>query len=155
MESKDLSIAIKCDNSPESHWMSFASWYSLKKKIPRCSIFIELDRKSSFFGWANRFGVKILKETNCFLKINPTVVAIRDFDGNFDIVSSKSDIQKTFVDYKDGCGEFNLENYKNKFDAPFYNAVKRYGNQNLTVNEMAVLKLWEKCYNIFLCVGGL
>jgi len=146
------SITIKCEPIAEHHWMAFASWYSIKKKIPKCSVFIELDNRKNLFNWTSKLGVKILKKSNSEIKIEPSVVAVRDFEGDFEIVSSKSDFQKTFVDYKFGCGKFDLKNHKK---CPFYKAKKIFSQQDMTVNEVAVLRFWEDCYKVFFMVGGL
>lgn len=155
MQFKDLSITIKCEPRIDHHWMAFASWYSIKKRISNCSIFIETDNKKNFFNWTSKLGVKIFKKTNSEIKIDPNVIAVREFEGDFEIVSSKSDVQKTFVDYKFGCGKFDFENEKQRAKCPFYNSMKVFSKDKMTVNEVAVLRTWEQCYGVFFMVGGL
>jgi hypothetical protein len=150
---EQLSISIKCNSNFCHDWMAFASWYSINKKIPNCSIYLQLNLDKPIFRWANRVGVKISKKAIGNFVIDPTVMAVRDFDGCFDIVSSKSDIQKVFVDYKDGCGNFNLSKWIHTNDVPFYKAIMKFGTYNLTVNEIAILNIWEKCHHIYQVTG--
>lgn len=153
MDPKGLNIAIKCDCNPCHEWMAFASWYSIKKKIPDCNVVLELNITKPLFKWANRLGVKILKKSTAFL-IEPTVMAARDFYGNMHISSSKSTEQTTFVNYKDGCGNFVVDEWINNSKVPFFRAIRRFGNGSLTVNEMAILTIWEQCHHVYLSAGG-
>jgi hypothetical protein len=134
--------------------MAFASWYSLRKRLPDWEVVLELNLDKPLFQWASRLGVKISKQAGSEIKIGPTVVAVRDFEGNFDIASSKSSIQSMLVDYSEGCGNFVLKEWIDRSDIPFYRALKRFGTSRLTVNEMAVLNLWEQCNNVYLHAGG-
>lgn len=153
MEQSDLSIAIKCECNPCHDWMAFASWYSIKKRLPDSPVFLELRLDKPIFRWANRFGIKILRKTSCTLTIDSSVMAVRDFNGSFEIASSKSDDQSTFVNYRDGCGNFNLSEWINKEQDPFYRALLRFGTYNLTVNEMAILTFWEQCHHVYQSAG--
>lgn len=150
----DLSIAIQCECNPCCDWMAFASWYSIKKMIPECVVSIETSLKLPIFKWANKFGVKILKSSGAEFKIPATVMAVRDFSGDFRISSSKSNDQTAFVDYKDGCGNFVVDEWINTSKVPFDHAFRRFGAyNNLTVNEMAVLNFWEKCHLLYQSAG--
>lgn len=146
-------IIILCDCIPLHDWMSFASWYSIKKKLPEYEVILEISSKCQFFAWARRLGVRISNSEEG-RKIPCTVFAIRDFDGDFTIVSSKSANQKTFVNCVEGCGNFVVDEWINKTMAPFNQALKRFGTGSLTVNEMGILSLWEQCHSVYLYAGG-
>lgn len=162
MNEKDLAIIIECDVTKCHHWMAFASWYSIQKKISNAQVCLLLNKLNykGLFGWASRCGVKIFKgrintDKPIVKAIQPSVMAIRDFTGNLDIVSSKSDVLSTFVDYKFGCGTFILDNWANKSDVPFENALKRFSTFDLNANELAILNLWEQCSISYRALGGL
>jgi len=150
---KDLSnITIVCECLPCHDWMAFASWYSLSKRLPDSKISIEC-RHCHLFGWARRLGVAIVLSGTGF-KIPPTVMAVRDFDGDVSISSSKGETQTCFVDYSQGCGNFVVDDWINNSKVPFFSALKRFGTGSLTVNEMAILNVWEQCHNLYLHAGG-
>lgn len=150
---EQFSISIKCECNFCNDWMAFASWYSISKRIPGCVVTLQLNLNKPIFRWANRVGVRTSKKVLGSFVIEPTVIAVRDFDGCLDIVSSKSDIQKTFVDYKEGCGNFNLLKWIDTEKVPFNKAIMRFGTYDLTVNEMAVLNVWEKCHHVYQVAG--
>lgn len=87
-------------------------------------------------------------------RIQPTVMAVRDFEGEDLISPSKSDVQTCLVDYSGGCGNFVVYEWINNSKVPFFNAVRRFGTGSLTVNEMAILNVWEQCHNLYLHAGG-
>ena len=150
------SIAIVCECIPCHDWMSFVSWYSLRKRLPDCPVEIETRITHQIFAWAPRVGVRIVRKSEASLRIPPTVVAVRDFEGDASISSSKSKDQTYFVDYSSGCGDFVVDKWINTTDVPFYRALKRFGSyKELTVNEVAVLELWEKCHHVYRTMGGL
>lgn len=148
------SVAIRCECLPCYDWMAFASWYSFRKWLPDCSVHIELNLDKPLFRWANRLGVKITKEADTQISIPATVMILREFTGDTNIVSSKSDTQASFVDYSYGCGNFVVDKWINSTSVPFFRALKRFGTGNLTVNEMAILSAWERCGQIYQSVGG-
>lgn len=134
--------------------MTFASWYSLRKWLPDCAVFIETNLDRPLFKWANRLGVKVFKEARAQLQISPSVMILREFTGDIVPASSKSDIQSAFIDYSYGCGNFVVDKWINSTGVPFYRALKRFGTGSLTVNEMAILSMWERCGQIYQSVGG-
>ena len=88
------------------------------------------------------------------MEILPTTMMLREFTGNTEPASSKSDIQSSFIDYSDGCGNFILDKWINNNQVPFRRALRRFGTPNLTVNEVAILNFWERCGGIYKSVGG-
>ena len=141
---------------PAHDWMAFASWYSINKRLPDCTVEIECRLTVPIFGWARRVDVRISRESDDLFKVGPTVMALRDFDGDLTVSSSKEDTQTTFVDYSEGCGDFVVDNWINRTDVPFVGALKRFGSKNkLTVNEFAILDFWEKCHHVYRSIGGL
>lgn len=159
MEEKDLSIIIECDSNFCDSWMCFASWYSIQKKLPNSDVFIVVSN-SYLFDWANKAKVCFLRNKSKISKnivkiIKPSVIAVRDFDGNFDIVSSKTNISSTFVDYRYGCGSFELYKWANSKKPPFENALKKFSTFDLTINENAILNIWEQACPLYKqLVGG-
>lgn len=152
----NFTISIVCECNPFHDWMAFASWYSFKKFLPDCIVVLETKLSSPLFCWANRVGVKIVRNSSSKIKFKPTTIAVRDFVGDFDISSSKSEKQSCFVDYSDGCGNFIIKKWENNTQPPFYKALIRFGRHNkLTVNEFAILEFWEKCDQIYRTIGGL
>jgi hypothetical protein len=81
-------------------------------------------------------------------------MAVRDFEEDESISPSKGEVQTCLVDYSCGCGNFVVADWINNSKVPFLNAVKRFGNGSLTVNEMAILNVWEQCHNLYLHAGG-
>jgi hypothetical protein len=159
MEDKDLSIIIECDSNFCDSWMCFASWYSLQKQLPSADIFISVSN-SFLFDWANKARVRFLRKktkvkNNVIKNIKPSVVAVREFNGNLDVVSSKTNISSVFVDYRYGCGSFELYKWANTKKPPFENALKRFSTYDLTINEYAVLNIWEQACPLYKqLVGG-
>lgn len=154
MEDK-FSISITCECVPAHDWMAFSSWYSFKKFLPDCIVSLETKLTLPMFGWANRAGVRIVRQSKADVKFSPFIMSIRDFNGDMSICSSKSQDQHCFVDYSGGCGDFVVEQWINRKEVPFYKALRRFGSyQNLTVNEVAILEFWEKCHQIYRVMGG-
>lgn len=135
--------------------MSFASWYSIRKRLPDCSVTLEVKLSQPMFGWANRAGIRIARKSEAEFKIDPTVMAVRDFKGDLSISSAKSNIQTCFVDYSSDCGNFVVDEWIHKVEVPFQKAFRRFGSyRDLTVNEVAVLEFWEKCHQAYRIMGG-
>jgi len=154
MKDSDLKITICCDCNFCHEWMAFASYYSIKKYLPDCEVSLQVNLNKPIFRWANRLGVKIFKNNSFPFKINPTIMAVRDFYGDLTISPAKSSTQTTFVDYSEGCGNFVVNNWINTSKVPFFKALRRFGNEKLTVNEVAILTIWEKCHYVYLSAGG-
>ena len=93
--------------------------------------------------------LKIVVKKNIFgkdFKIVPLkahVLAVREV-GNLGPSDVHKDEETTFVDYDSGCGTFDYRKWIDRSDAPLRQAVKRFGDTNLSVNEMRVLKEWER-----------
>ena len=161
----NLKFTISCEYIPHHSWMSFASWYSLSKFFPDAEVSISIKRSiptRDLFHWTDKCKVKrifhsnIIKEDseinfNKEIVLSPSIMAVRDYDENFiGPNSSKSETQSTFIDYSEGCGRFVLSRWINKYETktPFLGATRQFGTDNLTVNEVAVLRLWEKMYSL-------
>jgi hypothetical protein len=142
-------------------WMSFASWYTLQKHFPDAEIIIAIERslpRRDFFSWVGKCKIKRFYYNPPLNKkqfegevyfISPTVMAVRDCGDRMGPVSSKSDIQATLVDYSDGCGNFVVSEWINRMDTPFFRATKKFATKDATINEVAVVRLWEKMYSLF------
>ena len=151
----NFSIAIVCECVPCNDWMAFASWYSMRKRLPDCSACLELKLTKPMFSWANRAGIKITRNSDAILRLAPTVLAVRDFSGDLTVSSSKSSNQTMFVDYADGVGDFVVEKWIDTTKVPFDRAIRRFGSyRDLTINEVAVLEFWERCHEMYRSIGG-
>ena len=143
--------------------MAFASWYSINKNLPDAKVVIasprrEYERTWLLFNWTYRLRVPLLFYTESItreanLVIPCTVMALRTYDtehpGPVDV---KSQEFATFVDYQEGCGRFIPSQWINRVAAPFRKAVKRLGTEDMTVNELKVLQMWEKLYILYTVV---
>lgn len=155
MVESNFSIAIVSECVPCYDWMAFASWYSIRKILPDCVVQLETKLSIPIFGWANRAGVRITRKSDALLRIGPTVMALRDFEEDMSVSSSKSNAQTCFVDYSEGCGDFVVSEWINRTEVPFHKALRRFGSyRNLTVNEVAILEFWEKCHHVYRIMGG-
>ena len=153
---KGLKFGLFCDSIHKHNWMSFVSWYSFSKNIPDADFFVFVKRgfsKKQYFGWANRCKVplKYISDNYEFdgISISPTIMAVRHYDEeNLGPSSSKSQNLTTLVDYFDGVGSFNESKWINNV-SPFNNAEKRFYQEGMTANEIAVLNIWEQCEILF------
>jgi hypothetical protein len=135
--------------------MSFASWYSIKKRLPDCPVILEVKLSASMFGWANRANVRITRKSDALFKIRPTVMSVRDFVGDLAVSRAKSSDQTCFVDYAEGCGDFVVDEWIHRDEVPFQKALRRFGSyRDLTVNEVAILEFWDKCHQVYRTMGG-
>jgi hypothetical protein len=132
--------------------MAFASWYSLSKRFPDSKVSIEA-RHCHLFIWARRLGVPVTTSAPGF-RIPPAVMSVRDFEGDASASPARGDNQTCFVDYSGGCGNFVMDEWINTNKVPFLGALKRFGTASLTVNETAILNVWEQCHNLYLHAGG-
>jgi len=164
MTGNDLGILIRCQQHPCHRWMSFAAWYSITKFLPDAMVAVYLIRakpKLDSFVWPYKCRVPFFQcesEADPFECINfaerkkfcidSSVIAVRSYDGNLDISSTKSDKLTTFVDYSEGCADFVMEQWINRLDAPF-SKTKLFTNDDMTANEIAVLKLWERMRHFY------
>jgi hypothetical protein len=160
MEETDLAFIIECEANFCNNWMSFISWYSINKNISDAKVFISVPFMGKFFNWANNVGVKIFRnqfviDRPIIKVIKPSIMAVRTFSGNLDICSSKTDISNCLVDYKYGCGKFELDKWSSMNYPPFNNAIKKFSDFNITINEFAILNIWEQaCFAYKQIVGG-
>lgn len=135
--------------------MAFASWYSLRKRLPDCVVTLEVRRSIPIFGWADRAGVRITRRSDALFRMGPTVMAVRDFVGDLTISKAASNDQTCFVDYSEGCGDFVVDEWIHRGEVPFQKALRRFGSyRDLTVNEVAILDFWEKCHHVYRTMGG-
>ena len=152
----DLAFTICCEYVPHHDWMSFASWYSFSKFLPDAKVMVAIKRtlpRRDLFHWPRKCSIPIkhydgeLDDAFC---IAPSVMAVRDYDENLlGPVSTKEDILATFVNYSEGCGKFVTTKWINTMNAPFFRAIKMFITEDITANELAVLRLWEKMYSLY------
>lgn len=146
-------VVLKCECIPCHDWMAFASWYSFRKFIPDVSFCVSVRIKSPIFRWVTRLSSICRRINPEDIVLSPTVIAVREFDGDWTVSPSKSQDQTCLVDYSGGCGNFVVDDWINKNQCPFGRVVKRFGNGSMTVNEAAVLKSWEMCEKFYLSMG--
>lgn len=168
----NLIIAINCEYLPHHNWMTFASWYSISKNLPDAKCLILCKRglhKQNLYEWAHKCKIPIyyLKDTELFDKnkiglsdsvevksIECSVMAINTWNDNsigpFDV---QADSDCTFVDYFNQCGNFYGKDWVNKLNSPFEH-VDLFYSDSLNLNENKVLRLWNKCKNIYNTLKG-
>lgn len=132
--------------------MAFAAWYSFRKALPDSRVLVEVDLDKPLFRWAAVSGSLARGRASEF-SFPPTVVAARDFEGDWTVSPSKSASQTALVDYSGGCGDFVVDKWINSNQVPFHRALKRFGTPDMTVNEVAVLRLWERCNDLYWSLG--
>jgi len=165
-----LDILMRCQASFLQNWMTFASWYSIQKNLPDANVVIACERsvqETEFFHWTGRCKVKFFQFQKDLspisiasnrklirddkpLEIEPHVMAAREYDylevGPDDVRSNTS---STFIFYNEGCGKFVVSEWIDRLDNPFNSAIKRFGTSSMSINEIAVLKMWEQMNVIY------
>lgn len=131
--------------------MAFACWYSIRKFVPNCTVSVEVRLDKPLFRWASTMG--LLRRVESSIRLSPSALAVRDFCGDWSVSSSKSNSMTCLVDYSEGCGNFTVDKWINSRRTPFDRALRRFGTPDMTANEVAVLKVWEKCYDLYRSVG--
>jgi len=134
--------------------MAFAAWYSFRKMLPGARVSLDLRLDKPLFRWASVFSCPISGGSAHDVVFPPTVMAVREFAGSWEVSSSKSNSQTCFVDYSEGCGNFVVDKWINTNRVPFHRALKRFGTGSMTVNEAAVFRVWEACDNLFRSAGA-
>jgi len=153
-----LNVIINCEEKVHHDWMAFASWYSIVKNLPDAQVQIYCKRTGNslrqLFGWTYRYKVPLIKYHSINLpensfQISPEIMAVSIYNKDaLGPITTKSNENSTFVSYLEGCGKFVLSEWINSIRSPFEVVGKLY-TDNLTVNELKVLKLWEKCYSTY------
>jgi len=112
--------------------------------------------------WANKCSTpffQYFQETDPFsiidfgdrekISLPPSVMAVRSYEGDTTIANVKDETLAAFIDYSGGCGRFVMSEWIHKVEAPFNRAMDRFGNPDLTANEIAILKLWERMNRLY------
>jgi hypothetical protein len=146
-------IVIDCRCTPCHDWMAFASWYSFRKMLPDMGVAVRVRLDRPMFRWVSRFSSFCRGSSEGDMVIPPTVVAVREFLGDWSVSPAKSATQTCLVDYSDGCGNFVVGDWINTNRHPFHKATLRFGTSGVTVNELAVLRLWEGCESLYRGAG--
>jgi len=150
---KEYCFLIECDEGNYNYWMAFACWYSIKLNIPNSKIYLS---KRNNWKWTQKVEINYLNKNNNIkdfdLVLSPSMVAVRPIENNeITVSSSKSDVFSNFVEYKYGCGKLKLDSSAPPFDNVFKNNLK----EDITVNEKAVLNIFQKCSNLYKALEGL
>lgn len=146
-------IIIECECLPCHDWMAFAAWYSFTKLLPEVEVCVRVDIERAIFRWVPILSSIARAKVEGDFVVPPTVLAVRDFCGDWSVSPALSDTQTCFVDYSEGCGNFVVDKWINTNQHPFHNALRRFGSSNMTVNEVAVLKMWERCEALYRATG--
>ena len=162
---KNLNVLIRCNNTSLHSWLSLISWYSINRNLPDATVEVQCIRiyepTRLLFDWVCKLKVpyrclssssevgkygefyKFYNENNFI--ITPDVFAVNEFKedvlGPSDVKSSDN---TTFVKVGDSCGKFVLSSWIDSNRAPFAQATSRFWTEDVSVNEMKVLKLWER-----------
>jgi hypothetical protein len=164
MTGKDLGVIIRCHQHSCERWMSFASWYSLYKLIPDAKVAVCLIRGApdiSSLVWPYKCDVPVFQCSEdddpfeCVsygdrkrFYMKSSTMAVRSYEGILNVTHAKSSEMTTFVDYSEGCGNFVMAEWINSLSMPFMK-VDSFRHDDMTVNEIAVLKLWERMYHFY------
>jgi hypothetical protein len=162
-----LDILIKCESTYLQNWMVFACWYSISVNLPDANVVIGCDRSLQsriLFEWPNRcsvnffqcnddsdfvsiaFGRKFISSKTPII-LPPHTMAVREYDqDNIGPIDAKSNERATFVHYHEGCGKFVASEWIDRFVMPFEGAIRRFGSDGLSINEIAILRLWERMH---------
>lgn len=165
-----LDIILRCQASSLQNWMTFASWYSIQKNLPDANVVIACERsvqERQWYDWVRRCKVKFFQfqeklspvsvalnrkliQDNKPLEIEPHVMAVREYNclevGPDDVRSNSC---STFIFYLEGCGKFVVSEWIDRLDNPFNSAVKKFGTSLMSINEIAVLKMWQQMNTIY------
>ena len=153
-----LSIVIDCEYIPLHNWMAFASWYSISKNLPDAKVTIACKRTmpiQEVFVWPKKCNINFFMHNgnmqyNDILKIKPSVMAIRSYDENcIGPIDVKSNDLTTFVDYSNGVGMFVIATWIDSSRPPFDNAVTRFGSDDMTINELKILQVWQQLFGLY------
>ena len=154
---KGLGIIVDCEPFYGHIWMSFALWYSIRKRLPDAKVVVTLPRSDANIAWRWPFRARIplvqysgkmispkwdMEEV---IRIPPHVMA---FNSNIDAwgpETAKSEKISTFVDYQEGVGKFVLSSWIHKLESPFNDAYRRFATPEMTMNERNVLAFWQGC----------
>jgi len=156
---KGLRLIIEAESIPQHDWMTYASWYSINKNLPDAEIILVCKRGEMVFRWPYKIGIQVIyytekppiilyDEEHLNFNMSPYLMAVRPVVSLAELgpINAKSNQIATFVDYSKGCGKFVLSEGVN---IPFG---KKLINDNCSLNEMKILKIWEDCgktYNFF------
>lgn len=150
-----ITFIIKCEATANQNWMAFASWYSINKNLPDAKVVVAVERSDAspeLFRWVRKCGGTLVRykgtipkvEGDKIIEIKPTIMALRTFRDE-EIVAAKSSKQATLVDYSEGVGCFVAAEWIDKVLLPFPRATRRWATDTMSVNEVAILELWQKC----------
>lgn len=152
-----MNITIFCEYKTLHNWLAMASWYSVHMNIPDAFVEIEClktNNKVVLFGWARKLKIPFryasvrrdlkLKEGE-LISITPDIMAVNEFmEDSLGPSDVKGSDRTTFVKISDGVGRFKLSSWIDSSRAPFVSATSRLWNEDVSVNELKVLKLWER-----------
>lgn len=152
---KGITFVIRCEATTNHNWMAFASWYSINKNLPDAKVVVAVKRSNAspeLFRWVQKCGGTLYRYKNSLpkiegdkiIEIEPTIMALRTFQDG-EIVPAKSSEQATLVDYSEGVGRFVATEWIDKVLLPFPRATRRWATDMMSVNEVAILELWQKC----------
>jgi hypothetical protein len=151
-----LEITIKCKYTSQQDWMSFASWYSINKNLPDAKVFLFCEKegvpKRQYFFWPKKCGIELVKQFKG-LVINADVMAVRTYNAKKlgPIDCRKNDVV-TFVSYLNGCGSFVLSEGIDNGKHLFPKSVKKFLTDDMSVNELKILKIWEQLADLYLAL---
>lgn len=164
---KNLHIVIKSEYSKFGDWSSFCSWYSLTKMLPDADISLNYNfntKKSIYFSWVNKIGLKTNLKIDKALVVDNYVVAIREFDNYLEFLNNKNclddsilcDVKEDkylpFVSIYNNCGGFVTKDWIHSIECPFGQA-DRFISQDVNYNEIKVLKLWKQVSQLYTTVS--
>jgi hypothetical protein len=151
-----LRIFITCNYLPHHDWMTFISWYSIKKNLPDAKVVISCDKskftRTPVFEWVKKVNVDFTYTKQAGgISIFCDVMAIREWISK-EIIEAKSTNVATFCTYRNGCGNFVMSDWINSLVPPFDKS-EIFKKDDMTINEARVLEIWKKGLSIYSAIG--
>jgi hypothetical protein len=156
-----LRLLIRCNYLSHHNWMSFISWFSIKKYLPDAEICVQCDRNKfvncSLFEWVKKLNVdfsysRLQSPLLGFIEIPCDVMAIGEWDNKLNIIDAKSNDISAFCTYRNGCGNFVMADWINSILPPF-DKVDIFKKEGMTINEAKILEIWKKGLSIYAAIG--
>jgi hypothetical protein len=157
---RNLNIICLCGFKFFHSWTALSFWYSVQKCLPEAQFNLACEKGEGnprVFDWAYRLGIPILyykdfisdshDRNNVFLP--SFTIASRTYDKDNLVVSSKSNDLGTFINYSEGVGSFIIDEAINNNRPPFGAAANFLTTKDMTLNELLVIKSWEKIDTFF------
>lgn len=166
---KNLLVLIKCEYINHHDWMAFFTWYSINQNLPDAKVCVLCKRgyyaDQPLFSWSYKCKVPFLQYKDVYhtediskdikiIELTPEVVCIDVLKNDFNIYQVKEEVDCTFVNYFNRCGNFIGPEWIIKNKNIFKNINECYSD-NITLNENKVLNLAKNASVLFKMIKGM